>query len=133
MALDQGREVFAVPGNINSKTSQGTNKLIKEGAKLVECTDDILEELTPQLNLPIKTRKVNKKAPSEVSIRQDRSSNLNPDEKSVWNSLSDDPKHIDRIINENQLKGSAIYAILLNLEIKNLIQEHPGKYYSRKY
>lgn len=131
MALDQGREVFAVPGSINSKTSRGTNKLIKDGAKLVACTDDILEELTPQLNLPIKTRNANKKSPSEISIQQDRSKTLNPDEKSVWNSLSDDLKHIDTIINENQLKGSAIYAILLNLEIKNLIQEHPGKYYSR--
>ncbi len=131
MALDQGREVFAVPGNINSKTSMGTNKLIKDGAKLVECTDDILEELTPQLNFPATTRTVSKKATSEVRIRQDRTSTLNPNEKSVWNCLSDDPKHIDKIINENQLKGSSIYAILLNLELKSLIQEHPGKYYSR--
>ncbi len=131
MALDQGREVFAVPGNINSKTSRGTNKLIKDGAKLVECTDDILEELTSQLNLPATTRNVSKKATSEVRIRQDRTSTLNPDEKSVWNCLSDDPKHIDKIINENQLKGGSIYAILLNLELKSLIQEHPGKYYSR--
>jgi DNA processing protein len=123
--------VFAVPGNINSKTSRGTNKLIKDGAKLVACTDDILEELTSQLNFPATTRNVSKKTTSKVSIRQDRTSTLNPDEKSVWNNLSDDPKHIDKIIGENQLKGSSIYAILLNLELKSFIQEHPGKYYSR--
>lgn len=132
LALDQGREVFAVPGSINSKTSQGTNKLIKEGAKLVESIDDILEELAPQLNLPIKIGKADNKTKLEAPIRQDQSATLNPGEKGVWSSLSDEPKHIDRIISENKLKGNAIYAILLNLEIKNLIQEHPGKYFSRK-
>ena len=97
----------------------------------MECTDDILEELTPQLNFPATTRIVSKKATSEVRIQQGRTSTLNPDEISVWDSLSDDPKHIDKIINENQLKGNSIYAILLNLELKSLIQEHQRKYYSR--
>jgi DNA processing protein len=140
LALDQGREVFAVPGSINSLTSQGTNGLIKEGAKLVETVDDIIEELPQQLNfknrmtqkaLHSKPKVCFQKDKDHPSLHKALTITLKPEEEAVWNSISDEPKHIDTIILENQLKANAIYAILLNLEMKDLIQEHPGKYYSR--
>lgn len=111
-ALDQGREVFAVPGNITSRTSQGTNNLIKRGAKLVEGVDDILEEVLPQIE---------KQKPK--AIRPE----LTVEEEPIYNLLSYEPKHIDTITRESNLPSSKALSLLLNMELKGAIRQLPGK------
>lgn len=110
-ALDQGREVFAVPGNITSKLSQGTNKLIKKGAKLVENVDDILEEILPQMG----KRKRDIPKPE-----------LTQEEEIIYNLLSDEPKHIDTISRESRLTSNKVLGILLGMEIKGAVRQLPG-------
>jgi len=119
-AIDQNREVFAVPGYINSKQSQGTNDLIKRGqAKLVTEIDDILDELEIKLK-PVLNRDVIKK---EKELKED----LSVTEKKIYDSLCYEPVHIDSI---NELTGLSIsdcLVSLLSLEFKGLIRQSPGK------
>jgi DNA processing protein len=117
-ALNQNREVYAVPGNINSPKSQGCNRLIKEGAKLVQTVDDILEEIG-ELN------KVS--APEAKAIP----TNLQPLEKSILENLGSDPKHIDRLVLDLKEAPSAILAGLLTLELLGLAQQLAGKMFVR--
>jgi len=120
MALEQNREIFALPGNINSPKSFGCNKLIMEGAKLAMQTDDILDELRPQLNHLLKKEKIRTK---QVS--------LTPVEQSLLESLSHEALHIDRIASENNLSISQALGTLLTLELKELVRQLPGKYFIR--
>ena len=121
-ALEQGREVFAVPGNVGAEGSRGTNQLIKEGAKLVESSEDILEEILPQWRREGETvRKAEMAAPS-----------LTEAEKIVCGLLSETPLHIDTIIRESQLDPGSVSSLLLNLELKGLISQWPGKCFTKK-
>lgn len=113
-ALDQGREVFAVPGNIISPQSEGTNYLIQKGeAKLVTNAEDILCEL----NI--------KNSPSKNTSTEEL--NLNMFEQKIFDVLSLSPKHIDEISNETTLNISDCLINLLELEFKGLIKQLPGK------
>jgi DNA processing protein len=114
-ALDQGREVFAVPGNINSFSSRGTNRLIKQGAKLVESAEDILEEL------PHWQGRIGSGRSAEPGF------SLTPQEAAVYTLLSGSPLHIDGIIVKSALTVGEVSAILLRLEIKGAIMQLPGK------
>ena len=113
-ALEQNREVFAVPGPINSGKSIGTNQLIKEGAKLVQNISDILKELAGQIES--KTKKVDQ-----------RIANLNKIENEVYNLLSKDPVHVDRLVQCTQKSAPEILAVLLTLELLGLIRQLSGK------
>lgn len=118
-ALEQGKEVFAVPGNIDSPYSRGTHRLIKEGAKLVECVDDIIEELGP-LAETLKT-------PEGQSIEDPRSLLLNEKEKRVFSVLSSNPMDIDEITKVTALPPSNVASTLMVLEIKKLVKQLAGK------
>jgi DNA processing protein len=121
-ALDQGREVFAVPGNVGAEGSRGTNQLIKEGAKLVESSEDILEEILPQWRREEETaRKGGPAAP-----------NLTEAEGFLYGLLGEIPLHIDAIIRQSQLEPGSVSSLLLNLELKGLISQWPGKCFSKK-
>jgi len=113
-ALEQGREVFAVPGKVDSMTSKGTNRLIKQGAKLAQGVEDILEEL----NLDGLRSCPAASASGNV---------LDKDESLVYTLLSSDPKHMDDICQESGIGLSRIAGILLNLEIKKFAKQLPGK------
>jgi len=113
-ALDQGKEVFAVPGNITSKRSAGTNRLIKEGAKLVENVCDIVEEISPQLMYHLKHRK--KEIPP-----------MSEDEKIVYEKLTEEPKHVDVLIRELNMSSSRLLSLLLKLELKGVVRQYEGK------
>jgi len=121
-ALEQGRDVFAVPGNVGAEGSRGTNQLIKQGAKLVESTDDILEEILPQWR---KTQQTSREAESP-------SFNLPEEEGALYRLLGETPRHIDALIRESGLDPGTVSSLLLNLELKSLVAQWPGKWFSRK-
>jgi len=113
-ALEQGREGFAVPGNITSGNSEGTNDLIKNGAVLVQKATDIIEELAPVLKGFIRLK-------DKVKIE------VSDEEKALCNLLSGEPKQIDMISRESGLPASAVLAILLGLELKGAVKQITGK------
>lgn len=120
LALEQGREVFAVPGLINGIKSRGTHKLIKEGAKLVENIEDILEEI-PALSGRVTDDNSMKK------IIQDLSEN----ELKLWNILSDIPLHIDNIASTSGMSTSAALSLLLSMELNNSVKQLSGMKFKR--
>jgi len=123
-ALEQGREVFALPGKIDSQNSCGTNALIKQGAKLVSCADEILEEF----NLPV-TKNVNKE-----EIKETNSGNracLSDSESLLYNLISGEPVLLDEIAEKSSFGISEISAILLKLQMRRLIRQIPGKQFVR--
>ena len=120
LALEQNREVFAVPGNVTSERSRGTNRLIKQGAKLVENVQDILDELRPQL------RGLLREAEAAPRVAMSGS------EKTVYEVLGDEPKHIDDIATELGQPSGQVLATLLSLELKNLVLQLTGKYFVRR-
>jgi DNA processing protein len=108
LALEQNREVFAVPGNIYEKNSQGTNKLIKMGAKLVTGIEDILEELN-LTHLLSAEKKINYKPE-------------NKEEEVVLSLLSIKPVHIDEIIKQSKMPASSVNSTLMILELKKVVK-----------
>jgi DNA processing protein len=117
-ALEQNREVFAVPGNLGKKTSEGANNLIKQGAKLVTRAEDILEELNLSTTMTVKEFK--KQLPE-----------LAEQEKAIYQVLSVEPIHIDNLAQESNLSISETLTGLLNLELKGLARQRSGKFFVR--
>jgi DNA processing protein len=116
-ALEQGRDVFAIPGNINCAGSRGTNRLIKQGAKLVESIADILEEL-PQTATPKRTA-----TPASLGLA--------PEEEAILAVLAREPLHIDDVIALTALTVAEVSAILLRLELKGVVSQLPGKLFTQ--
>ncbi len=125
-ALEQGREVFAVPGDIYSPYSEGCHQLIKDGAKLVENVYDIIGELQDAF----KYRQSD--AQPDTSRAEQPTVPLSADEKEVFNFLSMMPEHIDDIAEECGLTAARVASALMTLEIKGLIEQVPGKRFIRR-
>src|SRR3989454_8361792 len=123
LALEQGREVFAVPGPIDVPTSRGTHGLIKQGAKLVETVDDIMEELLPQLDRPLQTLK------TEPIAALSEHGELSSSERTVLDLMSREPLHLDDLTERSRLTTPAVAGILLGLELKALVKQLPGQRY----
>jgi DNA processing protein len=122
LALEQGREVFAVPGNITNLTSAGTNRLIQQGAKLVEGVDDVLEEF-PDLQ----------RASAPSSDRQSREPPpLGDRERQVYDLIGLEPVHVDDIIARADLSPTEASHVLLLLQLEDLVEEVEGGRYIRK-
>ncbi|MBN2417037.1 DNA-processing protein DprA [bacterium] len=121
LALDQGREVFAVPGSIQSMKSRGTHQLIRQGAKLVETKEDILMEI-PQLNR-------NRGGGQRALFVEDR---LSDNEKAVWMHLGYDPVHIDQLAENAGKPVPEVLAILLRLELEGFVRQSAGKLFTRR-
>ena len=130
LALEQGREVFAVPGSIDAAGSRGTNKLIKQGAKLIENTDDIMEEILPQIDRTTVLK------PSSVSnsevIAAKSAEILSTVDQKIIGLISGGRVHIDDLISSSGLSSADILSALTTLELKGLVQQHPGKFFSLK-
>lgn len=119
LSLEQGRDVFAVPGPVTSTRSRGTNSLIKQGAKLVETVEDVLVEF-PYLR----------------SVKQDKNSSpqvlakdLPGDEGVIFRQLSLEPVHIDQLAENTGLTVSIVGGLLTMLELKGLTKRLPGHYF----
>jgi len=123
-ALDQGREVFAVPGRIDSAKSAGTHTLLQEGAKLVQSVHDIVEEFQPSALLR-----------SEEDPGQDaetgKNDTLSPEEEVLYSHLEVYPRTIDEIARQSGLGSQKTSELLLLLELKGLVETLPGNYYQR--
>jgi len=121
LALEQGRDVFAVPGNVYSYKSKGTNHLLRSGAKLVESAQDILEELQLQGD------EKNRQGLQQSGLVQ----SLGPELQRVFTLIPDEPVHIDELTLRAALPISRISALLLELELKGLIIQLPGKRFAK--
>ena len=110
-----------IPGNLGSKTSEGTNRLIKQGAKLVTSVEDILEEL--------KITTGGQRPPSPPT--EEELSRLSEREKDLFELISDEPHHIDRIAGEASVTVSDALTVLLSLELKGLVRQLSGKMFVR--
>ena len=158
LAGEQGREVFAVPGEIFSELSAGTHRLINNGAKLINNVDDLLNEL-PQHALsqlqsftPAASRSDIKIGSSQASSVEKHSSkivspqptaeaqqpvqsapppDLTPDEKTIFDAIEAPSSHIDTIVRTTQLPINQVSSLLLMLELKGIIQQLPGKQFAK--
>jgi DNA processing protein len=120
IALEQGREVFAVPSAVSSLSPSGTNLLIKEGkAKLTESVDDILVEIAPRLSTP----------PERTPRRPDPDITLF--ERSILDALGDEPLHIDALAAGAHMSAADALVHLLSLEFKGVVRQIPGKRFLR--
>jgi DNA processing protein len=135
LAIEQNREVFAVPGNITSRNSFGTNYLIKgAGAKLVQQWQDIATELPPQIAARLLPPPFGEqKEPSLSDKLSFVPEGLSRTETSVFKLLTpDSPVHIDSLVDKSKLKMSELTAALLALEMRELIRALPGRCFVRK-
>jgi len=126
LALEQGREVFAVPGLIDAPTSQGPHGLIKQGAKLVETVNDIVEELLPQLDRPLQMAKTETAAAFSVHV------DLSPAERVILDLIGKELRHLDDLTERSRLPAAEVARILLSLELKALVHQLPGQQYCLK-
>jgi DNA processing protein len=128
LAMEFGREVFGVPGNVTQPVSFAPNQLIKQGAKLVTGADDVIEELPT----PVRAALVQAQ-PQETAQQQKLVSEaLSPAEKKIYGLLStDEAKHIDDIVDQSGLNSSEVLATLFDLEMKGVIRQSPGKLFSK--
>jgi DNA processing protein len=123
-AMEQNREVFAVPGPADSLASRGCHRLIRDGARLVETVEDILEELGP-LAQEVRT------APEEPPVRHPAELALSDHERSLLGQLDDQPTAVDDLIVRTGLTAGQVMATLSVLELKRLVRRMPGHRFVR--
>ena len=134
LATEQNREVMAVPGNITSGNSYGTNYLIKAGAKLVQQWQDVVAELPSEIAASILPPKIDHQTNGNSPRQQDlMPSDLNENEKRIWPLLPvDDSIHIDVLLETSGLSFGDLNSALVALDIRDLIRVLPGKNYARR-
>lgn len=137
-ALEQSRELFAVPGNVTSRNSWGPNTLIKQGAKLTATWEDVWEELPTDIRLQLESERApaasdGKSQTSSASLFDDQ---LSPKERKVLALLrQDEATHIDVIMEraEPDLSSSEVFAVLFELELSGKIKQMPGKNFVKSF
>lgn len=137
-ALEQSRELFAVPGNVTSRNSWGPNTLIKQGAKLTATWEDVWEELPAEIKQQLESER-----PLEASDQKPQTSSLfnndgqlSPKERKLMAVLrQDEPTHIDTVIEklEPEMSSSEVFAALFELELNGRIKQLPGKNFVKSF
>jgi DNA processing protein len=121
-AVEQGREVFAVPGQVTARSSRGCHQLIKAGAKLTEDWEDVWEEIEPQVG-----------PPSQVGFRRAAAvPTLEQEEALIVDALESGPLQIDDLIGQTRVPAGQMASLLLSLMLKGVIEELPGKHFARR-
>jgi DNA processing protein len=134
-ALDYNREVMAVPGKIDSPLSQGTHKLLKEGARLIESVGDVMEALGyigDQLEPHASRAAADAAAQAEAPLFDAKLLKLSADEQTIHNCLDKEPKHIEQVIADAELTPGGVSAALISLRLKGLIKQLPGSMFVKR-
>lgn len=158
LAGEQGREVFAVPGEIFSELSTGTHKLINNGAKLINTVDDLLNELPPYVLNQLQSQSptasmpdIAIESPQKLQVEKSHAKSksnqppaevprpvqitpppdLTPDERKVFDAIAVPSSHIDTIVRTTQLPIGQVSSVLLMLELKGIVQQLPGKQFTK--
>ena len=133
-AAEQGRDVFALPGSLNNPMAKGCHRLIREGARLVETTSDIMQELGPlaaELQMEIRQRLELVDDSPEKPVKTQHTILNDTDYRKVWDVLSFDPKPVDVIIEQSGLSAREISSMLLMMELKGMVKNHGNGRYVR--
>lgn len=125
LALEQGREVFAVPGPVKEAACRGSNGLLKDGARLVEGAQDIIDDILPQLDARMRARV----APGRGGRRAGPP--CGKEEISVYEALSHEPQSVDAVIEHTGLTAAQVASTLLALELNGHVRQLPGQHYIR--
>lgn len=135
LAMEQGRDVFAIPGSIDSPSSRGANSLIKQGAKLIDNIDDILEDILPQVEKSSFGKPVLPKIEQSPQMPPDTkavSVKLDGIYQDIVKVLTQGKRHADDIITALGAAPAGVLGALITLELKGIIEQHPGKTFSLK-
>jgi DNA processing protein len=133
-ALEQNRDVYAVPGNVTNKNSWGPNTLIKQGAKLVATWEDVWEELPTDVQEVLNSMPNESPGPETASLFPDQATS--PHEKKILKLLkADESTHIDQLVEllENEMSSSEIFAALFELELNGKLRQLPGKNFVKSF
>jgi DNA processing protein len=130
-AMEQGRDIFAVPGNVHKAQSKGCHALIKQGATLIESADDVLDAVNNRaLPFAEESKDARRSTPAPVAGPQLRV-DLTATENKVWLALDVEPRHIDAIAADAQMSAAQINAALVMFELKGLAKRLPGNTFVR--